>query len=67
MYLLPKIHKGWYDVSGRLDVSNCGTPTQKASEFLDSQFKVVMQIGWSYIKGSNDFVKKKRTSEEHSP
>ena len=58
MYLLPKIHKRLYDVPGRPVISNCGTPTEKASEFLDSQLKKVMQNGWSYIKDSNDFIKK---------
>ena len=55
MYLLPKIHKRLYDVPGRPVISNCGTPTEKASEFLDNQLKEVMQNGWSYIKDSNDF------------
>ena len=30
MYLLPKIHKSLSDVSHRLVISNCGTPTEKA-------------------------------------
>ena len=58
MYLLPKIHKKLCDVPGRSVISNCGTPTEKASEFLDNQIKEVMQNGWSYIKDSNDFIKK---------
>ena len=58
MYLLPKIHKRLYDVPGRPVISNCGTPTEKASEFLDNQLKEVMQNEWSYIKDSNDFIKK---------
>ena len=55
MYLLPKIHKRLYDVPV---ISNCGIPTEKASEFLDNQLKAVIQNGWSYIKDSNDFIKK---------
>ena len=58
MYLLPKIHKWLYDVPGRPVRSNCGTPIEKASAFLDNQFKEIMQNGWSYIKDSNDFIKK---------
>ena len=58
MYLLPKIHKRLFDIPGRPVISNCGTPTEKASEFLDNQLKEVIQNGWSYIKDSNDFIKK---------
>ena len=43
---------------GRPVISNCGTPTEKASEFLDHHLKPVVQSGWSYIKDSNDFLKK---------
>ena len=56
--LLPKIHKRLYDAPGRPVLSNCGTPTEKVSEFLDNQLKKVMQNGWSYIKDSNHFIKK---------
>ena len=55
MYLLPKIHKRLHGVPV---ISNCGTPTEKASEFSDNQFKEVMQNGWFYIKDSNNFIKK---------
>ena len=58
MYLLPKIHKRLHDVPGRPVISNCGTPTEKASEFLDNQLMEVMQNGWFYIQDSNDFIKK---------
>ena len=60
MYLLPKIHKRLYDVPGRPVISNCGTPTEKVSEFLDNQLKPVMREGMSYIKDSNDFMHKIR-------
>ena len=56
--MFPKIHKRPYGVPGRPVVSNCGTLTEKASEFLDNRLKKVMQNGWSYIKDSNDFIKK---------
>ena len=39
-------------------ISNCGTPTEKVSEFLDSELKSVMQEVWSYIMDSGDFIKK---------
>ena len=34
LYLIPKIHKRLYDVPGKPVISNCGTPTEKVSEFL---------------------------------
>ena len=55
---LPKIHKELFDLLGRPIISNCGTPTEKASEFLDHRFKTIMQSSWSYIKDSGDFLKK---------
>ena len=45
-------------VPGRPVISNCGTSTEKVSEFLDNQLKPVMQSSWSYIKDSGDFIKK---------
>ena len=51
MYLLPNI-------PGRPVISNCVTPTEKASEFLDFQLKPVMQSSKSYIKDSDDFIRK---------
>ena len=37
LYLLPKIHKGLSNLPGRPLISNCGTPTEKVSEFPDHQ------------------------------
>ena len=51
MYLLP-------NVPGRPVISNCVTPTEKVSEFLDFQLKLVMQSSKSYIKDSADFIRK---------
>ena len=58
LYLLPKIHKRLSNVPGRPVISNCGTPTEKASEFLDFYLKPLMQNGWSYIRDSGDFIDK---------
>ena len=58
LYLLPKIHKRLSNVPGRPVISNCGTPTEKASEFLDFYLKPLMQNGWSYIGDSGDFIDK---------
>ena len=58
LYLLPKINKPLENVPGRPVISNCGTPLQKVSKFLDSQLKPVMQSSLLYIKDSGDFIKK---------
>ena len=49
MYLFLKIHKRLYDAAGRPVISNCVTPTEKVSEFLDHHFKPVMQEGESCL------------------
>ena len=61
MYLLPKIHKRLHDVPRRPVISNCGTPTEKLSEFLDHHLQPVMKAGKSYIKDSGDFLEKLKT------
>ena len=58
LYLLPKIHKRLENIPGRPVISNCGTPTEKVSEFLDYHLKPVMQSSRSYIKDSGHFLKK---------
>ena len=52
LYLLPKTHKRLENVPGRPVTSNCGTPTEKVSEFLDSLLKPVRQSSRSYLKNS---------------
>ena len=49
---------------GRPVISNCGTTTEKVSEFLDNQLKPVMREGMSYIKDSNDFMHKIRNLKD---
>ena len=58
MYFLPKIHKKLFNVPNQPVISNCGTPTEKGSEFLDCHFKTIMQESWSYIKDTADFINK---------
>ena len=58
MYLLPKIHKRTFNVPGRPVISNCGTPTEKVSEFLDFHLKPVMMAGKSYVKDTGHFLEK---------
>ena len=57
LHLLPKIHKRLFEVPDRPVISNCSTPTEKVSEFMDSELKLVMQESWSNIKDSSDFIK----------
>ena len=45
LYPLSKIHKRLYNVPGRPVISNCGTPTDKVSEFLDHHLKPIKQEG----------------------
>ena len=60
LYLLPKIHKRLFNVTGRPVISNCSNPTEKCAEFLDYHLKHVMQNSWSYLKDPGDFLKKKK-------
>ena len=61
LYLLPKSHKRLFNVHGRPVISNCGTPAEKVSEFLDHHIKPVMQKGLSYIRDSQHFLEKIKT------
>ena len=58
MYLLPKIHKRLNNVPGVPVISNCGTPTEKLSEFLDHRLQPVMKAGKSDIKDASHFLEK---------
>ena len=57
-YFLPKIRNKLDNVLGRLVISNCGTPTEKASEFLDHHLKPLIQSAKSYVKDISDFLRK---------
>ena len=43
---------------GRPVISNCGTPTERVSEFLGHHLKPVMQNGLSYIGDSQHCLEK---------
>ena len=58
MYLLLKIYKCLENVPGSPVITDCGTSTEKASEFLDYHLKLVMQSAKSYIKDTSDFFRK---------
>ena len=56
LYFLPNIHKRLSSVPGRPVISNCGTPTEKFSEYLDHILKPVMLESWPYIKVSGNIL-----------
>ena len=58
MYLLSKIHKRLFDVSGCPVIPNCGIHTGKVSGFLDYHLQPVMKGGRSYVKDTQDFLEK---------
>ena len=60
-YLLPKRHKRLHDVPGRPVISNCGYYTKNISSFLDFHLQSLAREVKSYIKDTNDFLKKLRS------
>ena len=64
LYLLPKIHKSLCKVPGRPVTSNCGTPTEKVSEFLDHHLQPIMKQGESYNRDTGDFLAKLKAAGE---
>ena len=59
-YLLPKIHKRLNNIPGRPVISNCGYFTENISAFLDYHLQPLARQVKSYIKDTNDFLKKLR-------
>ena len=57
-YVLPKIHKRLHSVPGRPVISNCGFYTEDISAFLDFHLKPIAAKVKSYIKDTNDFLRK---------
>ena len=53
-----ELSKGLCKVPGRPVISNCGTPTEKDSEFLDHLLQLIMKQGESYIRDIGDFLAK---------
>ena len=60
-YLLPKTHKRLYNVPRRPVISNCGYYTENISSFLDFNLQPIAKKVKSYIKDTNDFLKKLRS------
>lgn len=57
-YLFHKIHKRLFNAPSRTVISNCGTPTEKASEFLYRHLYPILKTGEYYVKDTNDFLEK---------
>ena len=57
-YLLPKIHKRLYNVPGRPVISNSSFFTENISAFLDFHLQPLVKEVKSYIKDTNDFLRK---------
>ena len=60
-YLLPKIHKRLHNVPGRPVISNSGYYTKNISSFLDHHLQPLAQAVKSYIKDTNEFLKRLRS------
>ena len=52
LYLLHKIFKRFFDVPEGPVISNCESPTEKVTEFLDYHLKSIMQNVRFYKRGS---------------
>ena len=55
---MPKIHKRLHNVPGRPVISNSGFFTENISAFLEYHLKPLSQKVKSFIKDTNDFLKK---------
>ena len=60
LYLLPKIHKRLHNVPGRPVISNSSFFTENISTFIDHHLQPLSQTVKSFIKDTNDFLKKIR-------
>ena len=63
-YLLPKIYKRLNNVPGKPVISNCGCYMEDISAFLDFHLQPLAQAVKSYIKDTNDFLNKLRSSSK---
>ena len=60
-YLLPNIHKRLHNVPGRPVISNSGYYTENISLFLEHHLQSLAQAVKSYVKDTNEFLKKLRS------
>ena len=57
-YLLPKMHKRLHNVPGRPVISNSSYFTENISSFVDHHLQPLAKSVKSYIKDTNDLLKK---------
>ena len=60
-YLLTKIHKRLHNVPGRPVISNSGYYTENISSFLDHHLQPLAQAIKSYIRDTEEILKKHRS------
>ena len=63
-YLLPKIHKRLHNVPGRPVISNSGYFTENISAYVDHHLQPLSKNVKSFIKDTNDFLRKLRALPE---
>ena len=63
-YLLTKIHKRLLDAPGRPVISNCGTPTEGMSEFVDFHIQPIIETPPFTVKGTKYFLFKLRELDD---
>ena len=62
--MLTKIHKRLLDAPGRPVISNCGTPTEGISEFVDFHIQPIMKPLPHIVKDTTDFLFKLRELDD---
>ena len=65
-YLLPKIHKRLHNVPGRPVITNSDHYAENISSFLDHDLQPLAQAVKSYIKHTNEFLRKLRSLPKFS-
>ena len=60
-YLLPKTHKRLHNVPGRPVITNSGHYAESISSFLDHDIQPLAQAVKSYVKDTNELLKKLRS------
>ena len=57
-YLLPKIHKSLVEVPGKPVVSNCGTSTERITEFVDYHINPILKVLPAVLRDTSDLLRR---------